>query len=351
MAVRRLRLQGAQGAGRLDRDAARSSRRRCGSARSRSRAPVPGKCNGLFVVRRGKLRKIDNRVPAETDLRGGRVAYLFIPPGDTLPQPDPGAHAAPQALAGRRDRVRRGEGELRGQQPGADEPLHPLAAGGPGAQRVLRGPRAGRARATRRSSSRSARSPAASTRSRSRASASTTRTAGASTSRPTRRRSSRPAVRLEPVPDREVITWQTHRSASSTRPSSTRSGREKIREYANAVGESNPVHHDPEAAQGGGIPRRRRATHVLRRLLGRRDGAGDPRPGAGHQPDADGARRAGVRVAASRCAPATRSRRRRQLKDVFDKKGMTFYVFESESTNQDGQTTVKGTWTNIVRGG
>ena len=44
----------------------------------------PGKCNGLFVVRRGKLRRIDNRVPAETDLRGGRVAYLFIPPGDTL---------------------------------------------------------------------------------------------------------------------------------------------------------------------------------------------------------------------------------------------------------------------------
>jgi hypothetical protein len=44
----------------------------------------PGKCNGLYVVRRGKLRKVDSRVPAETDLRGGRVAYLFIPPGDTL---------------------------------------------------------------------------------------------------------------------------------------------------------------------------------------------------------------------------------------------------------------------------
>ena len=42
----------------------------------------PGKCNGLYVVRRGKLRKVDNRVPAETDLRGGRLAYLFIPPGD-----------------------------------------------------------------------------------------------------------------------------------------------------------------------------------------------------------------------------------------------------------------------------
>jgi hypothetical protein len=43
----------------------------------------PGRCPGLFVVRRGKLRKVDDRVPADTDLRGGRVAYLFIPPGDS----------------------------------------------------------------------------------------------------------------------------------------------------------------------------------------------------------------------------------------------------------------------------
>ena len=44
----------------------------------------PGKCNGLFVVRRGKLRRLDRRVPAETDLRGTQVAYLYIPPGDTF---------------------------------------------------------------------------------------------------------------------------------------------------------------------------------------------------------------------------------------------------------------------------
>src|SRR3954451_21661293 len=30
-------------------------------------------------------------------------------------------------------------------------------------------------------------------------------------------------------------------------------GREKIREYANAVGEANPVHHDPEAARAAGF--------------------------------------------------------------------------------------------------
>ena len=30
--------------------------------------------------------------------------------------------------------------------------------------------------------------------------------------------------------------------------------------------------------------------------------------------------------------------------------GMAFYVFESESTNQDGEHVSVGTWTNIVRG-
>jgi acyl dehydratase len=39
------------------------------------------------------------------------------------------------------------------------------------------------------------------------------------------------------------------------------------------------------------------------------------------------------------------------LADLSERNGMSFYVFESESVNQDGHQTVKGTWTNIVRGG
>ena len=38
------------------------------------------------------------------------------------------------------------------------------------------------------------------------------------------------------------------------------------------------------------------------------------------------------------------------VKDVHEKGGMGFYVFETVSTNQDGQEVVRGTWTNIVRG-
>jgi acyl dehydratase len=38
------------------------------------------------------------------------------------------------------------------------------------------------------------------------------------------------------------------------------------------------------------------------------------------------------------------------VKDISERGGMGFYVFETVSTNQDGQEVVRGTWTNIVRG-
>jgi acyl dehydratase len=39
------------------------------------------------------------------------------------------------------------------------------------------------------------------------------------------------------------------------------------------------------------------------------------------------------------------------VKELYEKGGMEFYVWESESKNQNGTPVVKGTWTNIVRGG
>ena len=38
------------------------------------------------------------------------------------------------------------------------------------------------------------------------------------------------------------------------------------------------------------------------------------------------------------------------VKDIHEKGGMGFYVFETVSTNQDGQEVARGLWTNIVRG-
>ena len=39
------------------------------------------------------------------------------------------------------------------------------------------------------------------------------------------------------------------------------------------------------------------------------------------------------------------------VKDISERGGMGFYVFESVSRNQDGQEVCRATWTNIVRGG
>jgi len=39
-----------------------------------------------------------------------------------------------------------------------------------------------------------------------------------------------------------------------------------------------------------------------------------------------------------------------EVKDISEKDGKGFYVFESVSVNQEGQEVVRGTWTNIVRG-
>jgi acyl dehydratase len=36
--------------------------------------------------------------------------------------------------------------------------------------------------------------------------------------------------------------------------------------------------------------------------------------------------------------------------EIYEKDGKGFYVFESVSSNQNGDEVVRGTWTNIVRG-
>ena len=38
-----------------------------------------------------------------------------------------------------------------------------------------------------------------------------------------------------------------------------------------------------------------------------------------------------------------------EVKDISERGGLAFFVFESRSTNQDGETVCTGTWTNIVR--
>ena len=127
-------------------------------------------------------------------------------------------------------------------------------------------------------------------------------------------------------------------------------GREKIREYANAVGESSPVHHDPEAARGAGF--RAVVAPPMFCVVYSAGAMGpailDPELGINLMMMVHGSQEFewGEPVVAGDTISTEVV-----LKDVFDKNGMKFYVFESDSRNQDGQQTVKGTWTNIVRGG
>ena len=104
------------------------------------------------------------------------------------------------------------------------------------------------------------------------------------------------------------------------------------------------------SGQGGRLSRRRRAADVLRRLQRPGDGPGDPRPRGRDEPRGDGPRRPGVRVGRAGL------RRRRDhhtatCKEIYERRtgGLLRLRVRSRPT-RTVQRTVRGTWTNIVRG-
>ena len=132
-------------------------------------------------------------------------------------------------------------------------------------------------------------------------------------------------------------------------PSDYEVGREKIREYANAVGETNPVHHDPEAAKAAGF---RNVVAppmfcVVYSTPAMAPAVLDPEVGINLAAMVHGGQEFewGVPVCAGDVITT-----QAKLVDASERDGKGFYVFESVSTNQDGEETVRGTWTNIVRG-
>jgi acyl dehydratase len=98
-------------------------------------------------------------------------------------------------------------------------------------------------------------------------------------------------------------------------PSVYEVGSEKIREYARAVGEVSPFYFDPEL----GID-------LALMVHGGQEFAWSEPVCAGD-------------------AITTTAR----VAEVYEKRGMGFFVFESVSENQEGREVVRGTWTNIVR--
>jgi acyl dehydratase len=126
-------------------------------------------------------------------------------------------------------------------------------------------------------------------------------------------------------------------------------GAEKIREFAAAVGAENPVHHDHEAARDAGF----------------RDLVAPPMFCVVYSARAMGPAILDAELAINLAAmlhgsqefewgdpvcDGDRISTTATCKEIYEKDGKGFYVFETISENQDGKRTVRGTWTNIVRG-
>ena len=126
-------------------------------------------------------------------------------------------------------------------------------------------------------------------------------------------------------------------------------GVEKIREYAGAVGEDNPVHHDRDAARQAGF--RDVVAPPMFTVVYAAPALGpavlDPEVGINFATMVHGGQEF---VWGEPVCAGDGSRRARGCAEIFEKDGKGFYVFESVSTNQDGDEVVRGTWTNIVRG-
>ena len=127
-------------------------------------------------------------------------------------------------------------------------------------------------------------------------------------------------------------------------------GREKIREYADAVGETNPVYLDPDAARQAGF--RNQVAPPMFCVVYSAPALGpailDPEVGINFAAMVHGeqAFEWGEPVCAGDVITTTA-----RLAEISERGRMAFYVFESESVNQEGERTVRGTWTDIVREG
>jgi acyl dehydratase len=126
-------------------------------------------------------------------------------------------------------------------------------------------------------------------------------------------------------------------------------GKEKIREYALAVGEENPVYFDREAAKEAGF--RDVPAPPMFAVVYSAGAVGpavlDPEVGINFAMMVHGGQEFvwGEPV----CAGDTITTET-EVADIYEKDGRGYYVFQSVSKNQEGQEVVRATWTNIVRG-
>ncbi len=125
-------------------------------------------------------------------------------------------------------------------------------------------------------------------------------------------------------------------------------GREKVREYAHAVGETNPLYLDLDAARAAGYadvvaPPMFAVVYAGRSIT---PALFDPEVGIDFARMLHGGqefRWGPLVVAGDEIATTT------AVKDINVRGGMIFYLFETDSRNQRGETVCTGIWTNLVR--
>ena len=126
-------------------------------------------------------------------------------------------------------------------------------------------------------------------------------------------------------------------------------GREKVREYAYATGETDPRCTDPEAARAAGFadvvaPPMFAAVYSGPAIW---PAVVDPEVGIDFARMVHGAQEFAwgpLVVAGDEITTEA------EVAEVSERGGMGFYVFESRSDNQDGERVCTGRWTCIVRG-
>ncbi len=126
-------------------------------------------------------------------------------------------------------------------------------------------------------------------------------------------------------------------------------GREKVREYAQAVGETNPLHLDLEAAHGAGhadlvAPPMFAVVYCSGAFMG---ALFDPELEIDFAHLVHGSQRfewGPLVIAGDEITTVL------EFKDTALRAGLRFDTFQSVSVNQRGETVSVGTWTNIIRG-
>ena len=126
-------------------------------------------------------------------------------------------------------------------------------------------------------------------------------------------------------------------------------GREKVREYAHAVGETNPLHLDVEAARAAGhravvAPPMFAVVYSAQAIF---PAFFDPEIGLDFARMVHGAQEFAwgpLVVAGDEITTEC------EHTGVSERPGLRLFTFETRSVNQDGERVCTGTWTNIVRG-